>query len=76
MAKRKISEEEVVHVVNSGITIEVYADSSGELVFCWCGSRPLHVVFVIKEIDKTKLIITAYQPDESRWEDNFRRRKL
>ena len=78
MVQRNIRLEEITHAISFGTTIEVYAHDTpypSELILCWVGSRPLHVVVATCEPDKVKFIITVYEPDIHRWEDDFKRRK-
>ncbi len=78
MSQRSISEEDIEHVVSTGVTIETYADDTpypSRLLLGWIGVRPLHVVIATDIEGRRKMIITAYEPDPSQWETNFRRRK-
>jgi hypothetical protein len=78
MRERNISEDEVAHTLKFGTTIESYPDDTpypSELILCWCGDRPIHVVVSTIEVDSVMFICTAYEPDKKRWKDNFKRRK-
>ena len=47
MAQRGVSEEEVMHALLTGETIQVYADDTpfpSELILGWREGRPLHIV--------------------------------
>lgn len=76
MAKRDISDDEVVEAILSGEIIEEYPDdkySPSCLIFGETkGKRPLHVVC---SLPPRVRIITVYQPDPDEWIDNRRRKK-
>ena len=79
MFKRRISVEDVRHVLAVGETVEDYPDDRpypSRLVLGWCGSRPLHVVVAYNSGDQEIIVITVYEPSPSLWESDFRRRKL
>ena len=73
-----ISEQEVYEAVTSGEVIEDYPDDQpypSVLIFGYTElSRPLHVVCAYDDEDDMAIMVTAYQPDPSRWVD-FRRRR-
>ena len=78
MFQRKISEEAVAQVLDTGETIEHYPDDTpypSMLVLGWLGSRPIHVVVADDAVNETRIVITAYQPDAQEWEGGFRRRR-
>jgi hypothetical protein len=78
MEERKVGEEEVLLALSVGQTIKVYSDDlsyPSELILCWSGSRPIHVVVATNSVDRVKLIITVYEPDPNQWDNDFRRRK-
>lgn len=76
-AERMISTSEIRHLAEKGEVIEYYPeDVRGHscLIIGFSGeNRPIHVVCSPKE--DYLAIITAYLPDPSQWEDNFRKRK-
>lgn len=77
MSQRGISEEEVEHVLATGVTIEFYAKDTpypSRLLPGWSGTRPLHVVVATDVERYRKMIITAYEPDPGQWDASFRRR--
>ena len=56
MAQRGVSEEEVMHALLTGETIQVYADDTpfpSESILGWREGRPLHIV-VATDIKKAK----------------------
>lgn len=76
MAQRGISVEDVRHILASGEIIEDYPSDfpyPSVLVLGWVDNRPLHVVAAMAPT--TKIIVTVYEPDPSRWESDFIRRK-
>ena len=44
------------------------------LLLLWINKRPVHVVAANNDQDKETIIITVYEPDQSKWTDGFRRR--
>lgn len=78
MFQRRISEEDIRHVLTTGEVIEEYPDETpypSRLVLGWYGSRPIHVVTADHiEVQET-IVITVYEPDPDQWEPGFRRRK-
>ena len=78
MAQRRISEEDVEHVLLTGETVEAYPNDTpypSELLLGWCGNRPVHVVAATDKTNQRKIVITVYVPDPVKWETNFKRRK-
>lgn len=75
---RMISLEEIETAILSGTIIEPYSDDSRGpscLIFGLSHEpRPLHVVCGNLEHDEL-LIITAYEPDLTLWEPDFKTRK-
>ena len=58
--------------------VDVYADDTpfpSRLVLGWRGPRPLHVVFAENKQGREIIVVTVYEPDAERWEENFRRRR-
>ena len=78
MFERQITEEDVLNVLNNGIIIEDYPDDRpypSKLVLGWCGIRPIHIVVALNEDDNEDIIVTVYEPDNTLWTPDFRRRK-
>jgi hypothetical protein len=78
MVQRKIKVEDIRHVVSKGEVIAEYPDDTpypSRLILGWRGTRPLHVVVAYNMRDKEVIVITAYEPDPTQWEADFRRRK-
>jgi Domain of unknown function (DUF4258) len=79
MAQRGVSEEDVMHILLTGETIQVYADDTpfpSALILGWREGRPLHVVVATDTIGRSKIVITVYEPHPGQWEADFRRKKL
>ena len=78
MFERRISEENVWQVLQSGEMIEDYSDempSPGGLMLGRRGSKPLHVVVTENPTSGEQIVITAYVPDPSQWKTGFKQRK-
>lgn len=78
MYQRNISEQEVRHAIDTGQTVEDYPDDTpypSRLVLGWSGQRPIHVVVANNVDDQENIVITAYEPDPTEWEPDFKRRK-
>ncbi len=79
MFERRISEESVRQVLQTGELIEDYSDEMprpGGLMLGRRGNRPLHVVMTENERDNELIVITAYEPKLSHWKPGFKARKL
>ncbi len=78
MFEREVAVEDVRAVLETGETIEAYANDTpypSRLVLGWRGRRPLHVV-VAENADQNELIVvTAYEPGLQLWEPGFKRRR-
>jgi Domain of unknown function (DUF4258) len=78
MFKRRVSEENVRTVLQSGEMIEDYSDEMpfpGGLISGKRGQRPLHVVMAENTDEDELVVITVYEPDPSQWKQGFRKRK-
>jgi len=78
MFQRYIDIDQVRHVVFAGEVIEAYPTDTpypSRLVLGWSGARPLHIVIADNPADNEIIVITAYEPDPSQWDAQFRRRK-
>jgi len=77
MFKRDISLEDIKHILENGVVIKEYPNDKPYPSFLILGyreKRPLHIVYSSNEFGD-KIVITAYQPDISLWEENFDRKK-
>jgi hypothetical protein len=75
MAARDIEPDEVRAVITHGEVIANYADDTpypSRLMLGWIKDRPLHVVAADNDDDGETIIITAYVPDPTLWDEDFR----
>ena len=78
MFERRITIENVRHVLQSGEMIEDYSEDMpdpGGLLSGKRGQRPLHVVMAENTKEGELVVITVYEPDKAQWKANFRNRK-
>ena len=78
MFERKISVEDVKHILDAGEVIEDYPDDTpypSQLMLGSREARPLHLVVASNVEDRQKIVITVYEPDPNQWEADFKRRK-
>lgn len=78
MFQRKIREEDVRGVLQSGDVIERYPDDvpyPSYLVLGFRGKRPIHVVAADDAQSRQTIVISVYEPDSARWDASFRQRK-
>jgi len=78
MFERRVSDENVRRILQSGEMIEDYSDDMphpGGLISGRRGNRPLHVVMAENTKDNELVVITVYEPDPSQWKTRFRSRK-
>lgn len=78
MFERKISETDVLEVLTTGKVIENYPTDQPYpscLKLGFIKNRPLHIVTAEATDEATTVIITVYEPDLTRWEPGFEKRK-
>lgn len=78
MHQRRISKEDVRHVITTGEVIEDYPNDTpfpSRLMLGWCGERPIHVVIADNKEAQQTIVVTVYEPDAHKWEAGFKRRK-
>ena len=78
MFERRVSQDDVQRVLQSGELIEDYADEMphpGGLMLGKRGKRPLHVVMSENSRENEVVIITVYEPDPAQWNSEFKARK-
>jgi len=78
MFERRISEDDVRHVLGTGEVVEDYPDDipyPSRLILGLRGDRPLHVVVAENVEDRETVIITVYEPDPMQWDSGFRKRR-
>lgn len=77
MFERRISEDEIRSVLETGKTIMEYPDDKpypSRLMLGFVSSRPLHIVVADDAEHRSNIIITAYEPDPNQWEQGFERK--
>lgn len=78
LINRRISPSEVLQALSNGTIIEEYPSDypfpSCLVLGCTLQNRKLHVVCSIVNGD-TLTIITAYQPDYTKWDETFTKRR-
>jgi hypothetical protein len=74
-----ITDQEVYEAICRSEIIETYPDDTpypSVLIFGMTdANRPLHVVCAYDTGDDRVVVVTVYQPDPDRWEDNRRRKR-
>ena len=78
MFERGIGLDDVNHALAAGQVIEDYpADQPypSRLVLGWRGTRPIHVVVADNTDAREIIVITVYEPDPARWDNDYRRRR-
>jgi hypothetical protein len=74
-----ITDQEVYEAICHSEVIETYPDDTpypSVLIFGMIdANRPLHVVCAYDKGDDCVVVVTVYQPDPDRWEDNRRRKR-
>jgi hypothetical protein len=74
-----ITDQEVYEAICRSEVIETYPDDTpypSVLIFGMTdANRPLHVVCAYDKGDDRVVVVTVYQPDPDRWEDNRRRKR-
>ena len=78
MAERGFSPDSIKAVIQNGTTIKEYPDDTpfpSRLILGYDGGRPVHVVSAYNPDDDTEYVITVYEPDASRWSNDFTERR-
>jgi len=78
MFERKISDGDILEVLEAGKVIENYPTDQPYpscLKFGYSAGRPIHVVVADNSAEQSLIIITVYEPDLDTWEPGFERRK-
>jgi len=78
MFEREITPSIVREVIDNGIIIKEYLDDTpypSFLVLGYHGDKPLHVVASFNTDSDTLIIITAYMPDTTIWNNDFTERR-
>ena len=77
LRQRRIKAEDIEQAIEEGVTIEDYPeDRRGPscLILGFAGKRPLHVVCGWLDAEEI-LIINAYEPDATEWENDWKTRR-
>jgi len=75
---RGIRPEDVRAVVEQGERIAEYPDDRpfpSHLILGFVDGRAIHVVLGYDEVTETGHVVTAYIPDPSLWENDFKKKK-
>jgi hypothetical protein len=78
MFQRRISKDDVRHVLEAGETIEIYPRDTpypSRLVLGWRQARPLHVVVADNVETGETIVITTYEPHPEEWEPDYKTRR-
>lgn len=78
MFDRKITELEILEVLENGKVIENYPTDQpypSRLVLGFCGGRPLHIVAADAQDIQAIVVITVYEPDQELWEPGYEIRR-
>lgn len=79
MIKRNIDFTDIDEITNTLTVIEEYPDDipypSCLVLGFTLSKRPIHIVFSVNKTEKIVFIITIYEPDIQKWDNNFKRRK-
>ena len=78
MAERNITRDIIESVLESNEVVQTYPDDfpyPSKLLLGWDGKTPIHFVVAENGHDNELIVITAYIPDLTRWEADYRRRK-
>lgn len=74
--ERRISEATIEDALSTGEVIESYPNDApypSKLVLGWSDKQPIHVM--VAETENLDIIITVYEPDPKRWDNQFRLRR-
>ncbi|WP_462231915.1 DUF4258 domain-containing protein [Mucilaginibacter sp.] len=78
MFKRNISVDNVKFIIENGETIMTYYHDKpfpSYLMLGYINNRPIHVVIAKDDSIARCIIITAYEPDETIWQSDFKLKK-
>jgi hypothetical protein len=77
MFERGISDEDIREILSAGETIAHYPDDRpypSQLLLGWIDNKPTHILTAETDNGET-IIVTAYHPEPTLWEDNFKRKR-
>lgn len=78
MFERRIDVADVTGILVSGILVEDYPLDQpypSKLMLGRVGNRPIHIVVAENERESEIVIVTVYEPDPERWDQEFKSRK-
>lgn len=78
MFEREISENDIEELIDQGEIIESYPDAMPDpcfLVFGIVNKRPLHLVVGLNQEEQRLTVITLYEPNLSKFEEDFKTRR-
>ena len=78
MFNRRISKNNVLHIIKNGQIIIDYPDDQPYpscLLLGFIDDKPIHVVLANDKENQTGIVITAYIPDPLLWSDDFKARR-
>jgi len=78
MFERGISKSDVLAVIASGEVIAEYPDDEpfpSYLILGFIEGHPVHIVLGVDHLTQTGYLITAYTPDLSLWNSDFKTRR-
>jgi hypothetical protein len=78
MFKRGISVDDVKKIINTGEIINEYPNDKpypSYLILGFANFKPIHLVIAQEKALKECIIITAYHPDTTLWEVDFKTKK-
>jgi hypothetical protein len=78
MFKRDIEIKDIRYTIDYGEEINRYPDDKpypSYLLFGFVEKRPIHVVLARDEENERCIVITAYEPDNTIWDADFRTKK-
>lgn len=77
MFERGITDQDIRSVLASGEVIVHYPNDTpypSQLILGWVNGNPIHVLIATAENDEI-IVITAYQPSPTLWENDFKRKR-
>ena len=78
MTERGVSRDDVIRILLHGERIEDYSDAHpfpSALFLGYVEGRPLHVVAAFNAARSKVAVVTTYEPDSTRFDDDFRTMK-
>ncbi|MBI3209940.1 MAG: DUF4258 domain-containing protein [Candidatus Solibacter usitatus] len=79
MFERGIGLDDLREAVSNGETVGEYPDDlpfPSRLILAFVNRRPIHVVVALVAEAATCIVVTVYEPNSSRWNDDYKTRRL